>query len=166
MADVLTLPVSYSSVEDVFETLPDIGSITNITSSQIANTIGQAQALVDSKISRNYALPISAIPPLLNSITTNIAIYYLLSRRMFSAKKLADSPWPDRYKEDIDTLNCIAEGTCLLIESDGDLLTARTDVADVKSNTSGYQQTFHEGPQLDQIQDPDKIEDLQDDRDI
>lgn len=126
-----TLPVSYSSVAHVYETLPDLGSATTLTSAHIASFIGKAEALVNAAIARAYSLPLPSVPPLLTALSTDIAIYLILSQRMFSAERLNSSPWPDRYKEALATLDRLASGDLILVDASGSLLGGRTDVAEV-----------------------------------
>ena len=167
MADVLTLPVSYTSVTDLLELVPEIGSLSAITSAQLFNFCGQAESLVNAKIVRNYSLPLASIPPLLNTLSTTIAGYYVFSRRLYvGAKQLENSPWPDRFKEAISTLEEIADGKLLLVGGNGAVLTTRTDIALAQSNTMNYIPTMSELDAPNNFIDTDKIDDLLDERNI
>lgn len=159
-----TLPVSYSAVSDILTVEPKIGSVTAVTSAQLFFTLGQAEALVNGKIVRNYTLPLPSVPPLIASISIDVAIYYILVKRLFTATQLEDSPWPDRYKEALETLEQISEGKMLLLGTDGAVLATRTDLSEVFSTTQGYLPTMTErGPEYDII-DTNKIDDLNTER--
>src|SRR3990167_2648891 len=155
----LTFPVSYSSVSLMMTVLPDLGSVTTLTSAHLANFAGAAQAQVNARIARHYSLPLASEIPELQRLTTDIAIYYTLTRRLFTQERLNSSLWPDRYKEALETLSEIADGTIPLIDASGTILGARVDVAEVWSTTKEYVPTFHEGGWPEQVQDLDKLED-------
>lgn len=161
-----TLPVSYSSVSHVYTTLPDLGSATSLSSAHVFEFLGKAESVINAKIARMYSLPLPSVPPLLTALSTDIAIYFILSQRMFTAERLNQSPWPDRYREALATLDQVARGDLLLVDSAGALIGGRTDVAEVWSTTKGYEQTFWEGSWSLQVQDPDKLEDEGDRRDL
>lgn len=162
-----TLPVSYTTIGIMQSILPDIGSITTLTSAHIAVFAGQGEALINAKISKAYSLPLTAEVPLLQGLSTDIALYYLLSRRIYGPERLNASPWPDRFKEAMVILDDVGAGKIALVTSSGAILGARTDIAEVFSTTMGYEPTFFEGGQWgDQIIDKDKITDELDKRDI
>lgn len=155
----LTHVVSYTSVDHIQDILPMIGSVTTLTSTQIFKFAAAAESLINAKISKNYAIPITQDVPVLQSLATDISIYYILTKRLFTSQQLEDSPWPDRYKEAMKTIDEIADGKTLLLNSSGTLIGARTDVAEVYSTSMNRIPTFWEGPMEDQIQDIEKIED-------
>ena len=159
-------PVSYTSVSIMISMIPDLGSVSTLTSAHLYTYAGQAEALVNAKIARHYSLPLASIPPLLETVATDIAVYYVLVKRLFTQERLTTSPWPDRYKEALTTLDAIADGALTLVDTAGTIIGARTDVAEVYSTTMDYTPTFHEGPWVTHVQDEDKIEDELDKRDI
>jgi len=53
-----TLPFSYSSVSLMMLTLPELSSLTTLTSLHMATYGSWAQADVDAHIIRNYVLPL------------------------------------------------------------------------------------------------------------
>lgn len=154
-----TLPVSYTSVVLMQGTLPEIGSLTTLTSAHVAQFAGEAQSFVNGKIAKRYALPLTEEVPLLQTLTTKIALYYLLSQRLYTAQRLEDSPWPGRYKEAVDTLEEVSDGKVSLVSASGTVLAGRSDISEVWSTTKDYVPTFHEGPTGDHTQDSDKIND-------
>ena len=163
MATFRTLPVSYTTVELVNETLPKIKEVSKLSSGQIAMFAGRAQARVNGAIVRKYTLPFTAEVPELEDITTVIAIYNILAQNL--GKDLSeDSQWPDLFKDALSRLEEIAKGKISLVTSSGDILPARTDDAEIWSSTENYNPTFHEGSDLDSFVDPDKIANIKGDR--
>lgn len=154
----MTLPVSYTTVSLMQNILPEIGSVTTLTSAHIAQFAGQAESIINAKIIQRYSLPITREVPLLQTLSTDISIYYLLSRRLFTANQLQNSPWPDRYKEAMEILEEVATGKLDLVDSSGAILGGRTDQALAFSTTQDNVPTFWEGAWPDQQMDVDKIE--------
>lgn len=157
---------SYASVDRVYTHVPELGSITNLTSAHIAMFIGDSEAEVNASIAQKYALPISGDIPILTTIATELACYKVLAQRIFTPERLAASPWPDRYKEASLKLEALAAGELLLVTTSGDVVSGRTDIAEVWSNNKGYLPTMTEAPTQYQGQDSDKIDDILDARDF
>jgi phage gp36-like protein len=160
--------VKYTTVARIYEHDPMVGSVTDITSAVIADVfIADAEAEVDSALGRFYTLPISVAGvtfPLLTAISTDLTLYALLSQRIFTQEQLKDSTWPDRFKEARTLLDQLASGARLLIDSSGQLLADRADIAEVWSNTMDYVPTMSElDPEYSSI-DSEKSEDLSSDR--
>ncbi len=161
----MPLPIAYGTVTDVYNNQPGIETVSNITSATVAFFLGKAEALINGKIIRSYSLPISPTPPLLQTLAADIATYYIVAQRLFTAKTLEDSPWPLTFKEAIETLNEVAKGETPLVSSAGAIISKRTDVEEVWSNTQDYEPTFSELPEeTEQFIDPDKVDDLRGDR--
>jgi len=161
------MAVAYASVDTMLSIEPGIGSLSDLTSATIVDAFATpAEALVNAKIAKMYSVPVSGTVPLLIAVSNDITLYHILSRRVFTAQRLKNSTWPDRFKEALDILDMIASGQISLVNSDGSLVAAATDRMDIRSNTDGYQQTFHEGPRGTHVQDENKINDLLDNRDL
>jgi phage gp36-like protein len=154
-----SLPASYSTVLLCYLTLPDLGSVTTLTSAHIAGFIGQAEAEINARLVKSYALPLAVEVPLLTMLATDLAIYRVLTRRLYTAERLQQSPWPDRYREAQQTLVAIQDGALPLVDSSGAVVGGRTDVAELWTTTKNYVPTFWEGHAGDQGQDPNKLED-------
>ena len=154
----------YTSVDQCYMVVSDLGSVTNLTSAQIVEGfIKPAESIINALISNVYTVPVIPGPPLLEALATDISLYRILTQRIFNQQRLKDNIWPMRFKEAMDTLKAIADGSITLIDSGGNIL-PQGNVAVAESTTSRYLQTFHEGPTVDQIQDRDKIADLEDER--
>jgi phage gp36-like protein len=160
-----TRPFSYSTVSDLYFLAPEVGSLTAIPSADVAGFGGKAQEWVDAKISKLYTLPFATTPRPLQSITEDIALYYLY-RRLYTSDRFNASPWPDRYKDAMAMLDLIASGDLTLIDSSGAVVTGRTDIVEVWSNTMGYVPTFSELSIYQTVRDSDKMQDEADRRDL
>ncbi|HEV8639641.1 MAG TPA: phage protein Gp36 family protein [Methylomirabilota bacterium] len=154
-----TSPVSYTSVGLMYISCPDLGSVTTLTSGHLATFAGQAEAEINGNIARLYALPMAGDVPLLTTLATDIAIYKVLTRRLFTSERLAASPWPDRYRESVAMLLKIADGSLPLVTASGAVLAGRSDISEVFSTTKNYVPTIWEGAWPNQDVDPNKIED-------
>lgn len=161
------MPLSYTSVARIRMMYPLIASLTNVSSQQVALFAGDAEAHVNGVIARSYTVPATGagVPPLLETIATDLAVYRIL-RRLFSQEKLKDSDWPGTFKAAEDQLDEIGSGKLLLLDASNAIITGRTDVAEVWSTTKDYDRTFTELHEFDQIVDQDKVDDLAADRGI
>lgn len=159
-----TLPSSYSTVSDVYKTMPYIGSATNITSSDVAYTLGVVEANVNAKLSRVYSLPFTSTPPAVTSIVTDLTIY-ALARNFALTTFAGKSEWVDRFKSADDRLDDIIAGRMPLLTSALALIQPSEATGwDVWSNNTAYAPTFSELDSTLSVVDPDKIDALTDER--
>lgn len=157
---------NYTSVDRILLDVPGIGSVTNLTSQAICDAyIVPAESIVDAKISRLYTTPVLPPPELLITLATDIAIYRILSRRVFNAQQLKDSVWPSRYAESLEMLDSVADGSITLVDSGGTPIEGRSEGAVATSNTKDYVHTFNEDEPVDHVQDQNKLDDIADARD-
>lgn len=156
--------VSYTSISKMLSILPDLGSVTTLTSAQLFEFAGQAESEINAALVKKYSLPLSGEVPILTTLATDIAIYKVLTRRLFTSERLAASPWPDRYKEAVAQLDKIAAGDLMLVDASGTAIGDRTDLAETFSTTQNYVPTMWEGPTPDHVIDPQKIKDEADRR--
>lgn len=157
------MALAFTSVENIFRVEPKLSTdITDLSSADIVFMAENAEAEVNAAIIRNYDLPITDTIPLLIAIATDLAIYRILSRRVFTQERMKTSTWPSVFKEARDMLKKIANGDMILVNSAGEVLTSNTTIAQVTSNTVGYHPTFYEGNTFNMPQDDDKIEDEED----
>lgn len=153
------MALTYTSVDRVHNVLPNIGSNSAITSAQKVEMLEYAEAEVNARIAKRYTVPVAGTIPVLISIATDLGIYRILSRRIFTGQKLKDSAWPDRFNEALATLKEIEDGGISLVNSDGTVVGARTDIAKLKTTTDGYVPTFTDAiPFGDMVQDSDKVD--------
>jgi phage gp36-like protein len=159
----------YTTKARILDIEPALNDISDLSAAHIDVFITDAEAEIDARLAKQYTPPLTGIP-YITAIATDIAIYRILSRRVFTQGQLKDSVWPDRFKEALEQLKEIAEGTVELVDSSGTVVTGRTDVVELWTNNQNYQPTFHEGSiathSADNIQDEDKVDDLLDARDL
>ena len=156
----------YTSVTRIYSLEPIVGSASDLTSAQLADSfIAAAEAEINAQLARRYTVPVAGTIPLLQTIADDIAVYRVLSRRLFSQDQLKDSTWPAAFKESMDTLEKIASGEVLLVDSSGTVISQRGAIATAATNHDDYLPTFHDGGSwLDQVKDSDKRDDENDDR--
>jgi phage gp36-like protein len=161
-----TLPVSYTTVGLVYETLPALKTqATTITSAEIALQAGQAQAYIDARLAQTYDLPLAAEVPVLTEMCTDFTVYRILVKRLYTAQQLENSPWPDRYKELSTLLDLLAGGDVPLLDTTGTLVTASSTQGEVWSDKMDYKPTFWEADdEFGPVVDPDKQQDEYDSR--
>ena len=142
---VSSLPVLYTSVELVMQTVPEIGSISNATSASIAQVAGMAEAVINAKLSALYAVPVVVTVPLLTTIATDLTIYRFFTRKPLVGDQSKSAPWFDRFKESSELLDQIASGDVPLVGADGMVVDASAAAPSFFSTTDGYLPTFDEG---------------------
>ena len=160
------MALSYTSVERVFDIVPMLGELSSLTSAQVVIFGEHAEAEVNVALARNYTVPVSGNPPMLQALATELCIYRILAQRVFTQERLQDSVWPTVFKDARELLAELAKGSGLLVDSAGTVIGARTDIASPKSNTMDYHSTFSDLPPIDWFHDKDKVDDLEDERDL
>lgn len=161
-----TLPVSYTSVTLMLATLAELGSVTTITSALLAHYAGKAEAEMNARLARAYAMPIAVNVPVLTAIATDLACYHVLSRKPLAGPGSKSDPWLERFKEVRELLESISKGELPLTDVDGSTVDQRTDLAPAWSTTRDQTPTMSELDAEDWIVDPDKIDSELDKRDL
>lgn len=164
-----TLPVSYCAVGQVFSAFPMLSSVSAITSAVVHQYAGTVEAEINGKIAKRYALPLTVECPLLQMLATRETIYRTVVQRAlinFPPAQQGQHPLYNQHKEDQELLKMISEGKIALVDSSGAVISNDISNMDIYSTTKDYVPTFHEGPWGTQVQDPDKIDDALQDRDI
>lgn len=162
----MSLPVSYTNAGIILQTLTAIGSISTLNNSSILIHAGQAEAFINAKISKVYAIPILTSVPLLETLSTDLAIYYILTTRISLKTDTTEHPWFQRFKNAMKTLDDISNGTIQLLTSSGFTLNVRGANQEAYSTTMKYKSTTFEGPVEYQQIDFDKVQANLDDRNI
>ncbi len=163
-SSLTTLPISYTCVENVYDTLPRLLDLSTLTSGHIAMFIGRAEAKINAMIVKRYTIPLTQETFILEQIANDMAIHDIVKKRLFTADKLSESPWPDAYKTAVEDLEKIADGKMPLVAVDGSIIGGRTDVSEVWSNNMDYHPTYSDLDEFDQIRDGDRLDDLRGDR--
>ena len=163
----------YSTVSLMIMTLPAMGTRTTITSAEYHAQLIRAESIIDARIARSYTLPVTpecatgdtCNVPILQTIATDLAIYRIMTQRIYSGEKRSESPWPDKFREAMDILENIATGKMDLVTSAGAVVSERSDNNTIETSADGYLPTFTEDDPDYQIVDSDKIDDTRDARD-
>lgn len=153
----------YSTVSNMLIMMPNVMSRTSADSAQLAHFVDMAEGTVDAYLARRYTLPLSETPKIIETLTTQVAIYEFLSKRVFAGEVAAESFWVQSYKEAQRMLRDISNGQMELTNSAGTVL---TDASVVWSSQEDYLATHTEDDPLFQQRDPDKIDDIRDDRQL
>lgn len=155
----------YATPANITDAVPAIGSLTNVTSAIITGFIGQAEAIMNSRLASQYPMPLPSSSgityPMLTVLSIDMTVYRLLSRRVFTSEKINKSAWMDKFSEANSLLFELATGRMPLLDSNGNQV-AKSAAFSVWSNTSNYQPTFDVGDPLNQNVDPNHIDDLAD----
>jgi len=158
------LPITYCTVDDMLTTLPEIGSVSTVTSAILAHYAGRAEAEINGRISARYVVPVSPVPPILNAIAIDLSIYYTLGRKPLVGSQSKSDPWLEKFKESRDLLMDIANGVVPLVDDAGTVIEASTTQGPFWSNKESYNPTFYEGEPEDWGTDATKVEDEQNKR--
>ena len=154
-----TYPVSYTTVEDIYQTNPYIGSVSNVTSRNICYQIGRVENYINTKISKVYTVPLSEVPLILTTIATDLTIYEL-SKRFTTLQNQKSTDMLSRYKEAKDTLNMIVDNKLPLLDSSLQVMT-KSSLSGLTpwSNNEDFTPTFNEQDMEESILDVDKDDD-------
>lgn len=155
---------AYTSVNNVLQIEPFIGSASHITSAHILAAIERAESEVNGILAQNYTVPLSGTVPLVKGVVEEITVYKLLAQRMFTAERLQESPWPRVFKEAYTRLNAIGSGKVTLVNSAGTVIEQITSQAEAKTNTMGWKPTHTMQPFEEQARDPNKMRSIRDER--
>lgn len=164
-----TLPVSYTSVSRINSAFPMIHSVSNITSVVVAQYAGDVEAEINALISKRYALPLTVECPILTAIATREAIYRIAIQRalvQFPPAQQGQHPMLTQHRDDQKLLDRIATGDIQLVDNAGAVIAGDTSQVEVYSTTKDYLPTFHEGDWGDMVQDEDKLDDIEADRNL
>jgi len=149
-------PASYTTVDDVYQTLPQIGSVSNVTSINIAYQIGRVEAGMNARLADTFTLPFSQNILQLTTIATDLTIYEL-GKRFSVLSNLKGMESLNKYKDASKTLDMIVSGKIKLLDSSNQAIDDLSVVSDTPwSNNMTYTPTFGEGTFSAGEIDPDK----------
>lgn len=144
-------------------------SFDTATTSLADKLIIHAENEINKYLSKRYNIedftPAANVPPIVTSLCETLAEGYMYQRMSRGGK---DSM--ARAKELIDmalkNLEAIAKYELDIIDTDGEPIPDMSQTAyRVLSNTTGYANTFNEDSELNWEVDPNKLEDIEDERD-
>jgi len=152
----------YTTVSNMMILLPDVHSRTNANSAQLSHFINMAEGRVDAYLGRRYALPLSSVPSLVETLSTQVSVYEFLSKRVFAGQVAAESFWVQSYKDALKDLADISNGKMELVTDSGSVISDNNSTP--WSSQQNYLPTFTEDDPLAQIIDEDKLDDIESDR--
>ena len=144
---------NYANWDNVTDRYPKAGSFVGSVEMQDSYIAG-AEAIINAYISKRFDVPISGEPPLLQDLTVDLTYCKLAFNKDKGVPKLKESV--------LDMLKMIMSGELLLLDSDGEQV---TDYGQATWSSEGdYNMTHSELGPLDDLIDPDRLDDLADDR--
>jgi phage gp36-like protein len=154
----------YTTVQNVLDLYPRVGSLSSITSASVAFYIDQAENEINGYLINNYSMPFSATPPLIQSLSTEYGLVKLLER-FFTQETGSDNAWVSARREYVQNqLTMINSGDLGLYTSSLELIAYNPDDAPF-SNTMDYNPAFNMLNSTHQQLDGDRLEDEYDDID-
>lgn len=155
----------YTSVLLIKSRLPGVSSVGGISNDVYDTYASAAESIVDGKLARRYTVPFSPTPPLVETLSTDIAAYRLWTQRLSPRKGADDEEKTNALKEALALLDELADGTMTLTSSDGSVVSERSTTGHAWSDKMGYNPTYYEGLIENMITDSDKVDDAEDVRD-
>lgn len=150
-----TYPVSYALVGDLYSVISNIGSVTNVTSTDIAYQIGRVQANINARLAGLYTLPFSTVPLLLTTITTDLTIYELSKK--FAIFQKNNEGFEKYYTQSNFLLDQIISNKIPLLDSSLQVISQKSTSGNIPwSNTRSFTPTFNEQDMEEQLVDSDK----------
>lgn len=148
----------YTTVSLMFATYPPIASLSNVQSSDYANYITQAEAVIDGRLSEKYTAPVTDTSPMLQAIATDFAVYNTIIGRV-QIRDISTHPYTTKYEMAKDLLDGLVSGTITLTDSAGTVIAPKTAAGEVWSNQMNYVPTFADGISIQESEiDQDKID--------
>jgi phage gp36-like protein len=135
----------YTSPEQVKKIMRKLPS--SVTDEDIQFHIDKAEAYVNGKLGGVFITPFNPIPRLIESITTDLAIFFLAESLYSSNQPNLDQYQEERYERAMRTLNEIATGELILTTVDGIVVKPRDLDAGGYATTNDQQVFSYEDPE-------------------
>jgi len=162
--------MAYCLYTDILAVSPDLPQTTtaggySATSAIIAAQITRADALINAKVARRYSVPFATTPPLISSISEDIAKFYSY-RQLYAqdgqntAKRMEELLRPD-LDNAFALLEAIRNSELDLVDSSGALIAENTTLVDdqIESTNEGYTPIFDVDGPLDWNIDSERLAD-------
>jgi phage gp36-like protein len=131
-----------SKVKDIMRKLPS-----SITDEDIQLNIEKAEAYVNGFLGGVFVTPFNPIPRLIESVTTDLTVFFLAESLYSSNQPNLDEYYKVRYERAIQMLNDIASGDLLLTTPEGILVRPRGDGTGGYATTNNQQLFSYEDPE-------------------
>jgi phage gp36-like protein len=156
----------YATTTSFVNIMPNIlaGNSTSDSSGvdAIAAHIIRAESIVNSYLSARYSLPFTVIPPIVRTLSEDIASYFHI-RGVSVQDGQRDNPWFLSYKLAIEMLADIKDSKVGLSLTDGSAVSPASSSRFI-SSTEGYSQTFNLDCPTNWAVDSDRKDEIKDGR--
>lgn len=132
-----------------------------IGASMFSSHVDRAEGEVNAYLSARYAMPFSAVPPIVRSLTEDIACYYTV-RAAYTHDGELQNRFADDFKSAFVTLESIRDGKTKLSYTDGSLVPSKFDARYMIS--TDYSPTFNLDNEKAWTVDQDRLDDIRDER--
>lgn len=144
--------MAYSSPDDIVQAYPKTFT-TAFTTENLRTLIADADAMIDARLSQRYAVPFAGTPqttpPIIRSLSRVLAVADVFDRSQTAADWVIR-----RIERAYATLDAIAAGDLLVVDTAGNRVPLRGDIGVPHSTTEGYIPTFGVGPTINETVDP------------
>ena len=107
--------------------------------------IDRTDDYIDARLYQLYTVPFTTTPPMVRTISTHLAAYYVLRMLYVQARTTDNDAWMSTFKDfAYDLLKEIDRGDIMLLDSSGGKL-PRKSSRGIKSSTEDYSPTFDTG---------------------
>lgn len=121
--------------------------------------IDRAEGVVNGFVGQRYALPFSTVPPLVRTLTEDIATYYAIRGSLNQDGKVRNV-YLDDYKQAMAMLESIASGMTALFDTSGAAIPSQSN-ARFLSSTENYDPIFGNDDAKNWQRDADEIADTE-----
>jgi phage gp36-like protein len=160
--------MAYCTATEVRDVLSGV-TIAKMDDTAVENKISYAESMINAYLSSRYTVPFVSTPPLVKTICIDMSAYYVL-RTLFTRDSVNKNKYIDEFllkhldtSEKTGTIYDILNGLLPIIDDEGNEIPASSDLID--SNTKDYVPIFDVDSDLDWRVDPDRLEDIANDRD-
>lgn len=138
-------------------------TVDEVAKNRFSKHIDRAESIVDAAIGRRYSLPFVSegattttnVPPVLRTITEDIASYYAM-RASFSQDGKVKNPYLADYESAVEMLNAIMGGTMPMVYTNGSEVPANS-VNRFLSTTKDFRPVFGLDEATEWRRDPDEV---------
>jgi len=128
--------MAYSTQDDLLTMVPQ-GELAALTAESgevpdgqvVAEAISRADAEIDAACGLRYTVPFSPVPERVKTLSADLAIYHLYSRR-----SVAPEVWRQKYLDGLAFLKQVAAGQATLAGSGGEPPAAAREAAEMDGN--------------------------------
>lgn len=143
-------------------------TVAKMGNTEVKNKIARADSIIDAYLASKFTVPFSSTPPLIESISIDLSAYYVL-RTLFTRDSVNKNNYINDFllkhlntKEKTGTLYDILNDDITLVDSSGTVIDTTSDLID--SNIKDYVPIFNVDDAEDWEVDPDRLEDIADER--